>query len=110
MFKALIIASALFLAAPAEACPMADAAAYKVAAAEVQEAEGTKLTLKVDGMHCGDCSNKITAALKKVEGVNAAATAERTKSLLLHLIRRTSRARSRSLPSALRARRRSRRR
>jgi len=73
MIRSLIIAGALALSVPAIACPMADAAAYKVASAEVQEAEGTKVSLKVDGMHCGDCSTKVTKALTDIDGVKAAA-------------------------------------
>lgn len=68
------LALAALLAAPAAlACPMADKAAYEAAAEKVKAAEGTQLVLAVEGMHCGSCSEKITAALGAVEGVTAAA-------------------------------------
>jgi copper chaperone len=68
-----VLASALLFAAPALACPMADAAAFAEAAEKVKASDGTKLTLSVEGMSCGDCSEKLTAALQKVKGVVAAA-------------------------------------
>ena len=73
MIRSLIVAGALAFSIPAVACPMADAASYKTAAAEVEDAEGTKVALKVDGMHCGDCSSKVTKALTDIDGVKAAA-------------------------------------
>ncbi|MCB9779321.1 MAG: heavy-metal-associated domain-containing protein [Alphaproteobacteria bacterium] len=52
---------------------MADAAAFAKAAEQVQTADGTKVSLTVAGMHCGDCSTKVTAALQGVDGVIAVA-------------------------------------
>ena len=57
----------------ADACPMADAAAYKAEVEEVKKSEGAKATFKMDGMSCGDCSDKVKATLKAVEGVFLAA-------------------------------------
>lgn len=68
-----LIAGSLGLSSPAFACPGADAAAYKAAAERVKAAEGSKASFAVNGMHCGDCSDKVTAALKGVDGVTAAA-------------------------------------
>lgn len=73
MIRSLFVAAAFALSVPAFACPMADAAAYAAAAEKVQAAEGTKISMKVDGMHCGDCSTKVTKALTAIDGVNAAA-------------------------------------
>ncbi len=73
MVRSLVVAAALSLSVPAFACPMADAAAYAEAAKAVQAAEGTKITMKVDGMSCGACSTKVTEALTGIEGVYAAA-------------------------------------
>ncbi len=73
MVRSLFVAAAFSLSVPAFACPMADAAAYADAVKEVQAAAGTKVTMKVDGMSCGACSNKVTAALTGIEGVHAAA-------------------------------------
>lgn len=73
MFRTAAIALALLAAPPALACKMADAQAYAAAAETVKQAEGAKATFSVDGMHCGDCSNKITTALTAVDGVLAAA-------------------------------------
>jgi len=71
--RALFLSVALLFSVDAFACPMADAAAYQTALQEVKATEGTQLAFKVDGMHCGDCSNKVIAALKGVDGVKAAA-------------------------------------
>ena len=57
----------------ANACPMADAAAYKADVMKVQAAKGTQIAFNVTGMSCGDCSEKINAAIKKVDGVIASA-------------------------------------
>lgn len=73
MLRSLFMSAALLVATPALACPMADAAAFAKAAEVVQQATGTKVSLSVEGMHCGDCSKKVTAALSGVEGVNAVA-------------------------------------
>ncbi len=72
--RTILFTFALAFAAPALACPMADAAAFAEAAEKVKAATGTKATLVVDGMHCGSCSEKVTAALTGLEGVTAAAT------------------------------------
>jgi len=71
--RALIMAAALFSAAPALACPAADAAQYQEAARKVEATEGTKVVLAVQGMHCGDCSEKVTAAIQQLPGVHAVA-------------------------------------
>lgn len=71
--RSIALAAALMFAAPALACPMQDAAEFRAAAEKVEAADGTKLTLDVKGLTCGDCSNKVTAALSGVEGVVAAA-------------------------------------
>ncbi len=73
MIRSMIVAASLFVATPALACPMADAAAFARAAQTVQQADGTKVSLAVEGMHCGDCSEKVTTALKGVDGVVAVA-------------------------------------
>lgn len=57
----------------ADACPMQDAAASAEAKANVEATAGAKATFAVEGMSCGDCSQKVTAALNEIEGVNAAA-------------------------------------
>jgi Cu+-exporting ATPase len=73
MIRSLVATVALFAAAPAFACPMADAAAFADAAAKVEAATGAKATFAVEGLHCGDCSTKVTKALKGVSGVTEAA-------------------------------------
>lgn len=57
----------------ANACPMADAAAYKADVQKVEATEGTHLAFSIKGMTCGSCSEKINTALMKVEGVVASA-------------------------------------
>jgi copper chaperone CopZ len=74
MMRHFLLAATFAFATPALACPMADAAAFADAAEQVKAAAGTKVTLQVDGMHCGDCSEKIATALKGLTGVNAAAS------------------------------------
>ena len=64
---------ALLFSVNAYACPMADAAAYQAAKQEVTATDGAHLAFKVEGMNCGDCSAKVTTALKGIEGVKAAA-------------------------------------
>jgi len=71
--RSLIFIGSLFFSFDAFACPMADAAAYKADVEAVQKSEGAKATFKIDGMSCGDCSDKVKAALKSVEGVVLAA-------------------------------------
>ena len=71
----LLIASLFFAgySVDANACPMADAAAYKADAEAVQKTDGTKASFKLDGMTCGSCSDKVKASLKGLEGVILAA-------------------------------------
>ncbi|MCO4747363.1 MAG: heavy-metal-associated domain-containing protein [Proteobacteria bacterium] len=52
-------------------CDMA-AHADATAADDVAAAAGEKVTLNVSGMTCGSCASRVTAALKAVDGVNAA--------------------------------------
>lgn len=68
-----LLGAALLFATPAFACPMADAAAFADAAQKVQSMGGTHVTIAVTGMHCGDCSGKVTAKLQSIDGVKAAA-------------------------------------
>jgi copper chaperone CopZ len=92
----------LGLSAPVLACPMSDKADYEEALKEVQTAEGTKVTFEVVGMTCGGCTAKVTDALKKIDGVRAAAVdyqtgraeiayneAKTTSDALLEVIRST---------------------
>lgn len=64
---------ALLFSVDAYACPMADAAAYATAAAEVQSTDGAKAAFAVAGLTCTSTSAKVTTALKDIEGVLAAA-------------------------------------
>lgn len=73
MLRTLALSAALFVSAPALACPMADAAAFAKAAEQVQAADGTKVSLAVTGMGGNGCSSKVVAALTSLEGVNAVA-------------------------------------
>lgn len=73
MLRSLFVASALFFATPALACPMADAAAFARAAEAVKSADGAKVSLAVEGLKSGGCSEKVTMALKSVDGVTAVA-------------------------------------
>ena len=68
-----LISLALLFSVDAYACPMADAAAYATAAAEVQNSDGVKASFQIAGLTCGSCSDKVTTALQGVEGVLAAA-------------------------------------
>jgi len=63
----------LGLGTAANACPMADAAAYKADVQKVESAQGTQLAFSIKGMSCGSCSEKINTALMSVEGVVASA-------------------------------------
>lgn len=67
--RSLILASILFFSFDANACPMADAAAFQEAAAKVAATEGAKATFVLDGMTCGSCSEKVTTTLNKTAGV-----------------------------------------
>jgi copper chaperone CopZ len=72
--RTLFAAAALSFAAPAFACPGSDAAAAHTDAKEtVAKAEGSKATLKLSGLDCASCSEKITSALNKLVGVQASA-------------------------------------
>ncbi len=84
MTRALFVAIALSLSAPALACggdkpcnkshcKMQSQDEVAAAMAEVEAAEGTKVALSVTGMSCGQCAKTITAALQELDGVNAAA-------------------------------------
>jgi copper chaperone len=83
MFHVLFALSALTLSSPAlacgdgnctkEACKTKPMSEVETAMAKVEKAEGSKIALDVDGMTCGSCSDKVTAALQAIEGVNAAA-------------------------------------
>ncbi|MDG1478032.1 MAG: heavy metal-associated domain-containing protein [Myxococcota bacterium] len=68
-----LLAIALLFSVDATACPMADAAAYATAAAEVQGADGMKTAFTVAGLTCTSTSAQVADALKGVEGVLAAA-------------------------------------
>ena len=52
-----------------ESCPSAEA---HVPSDDVDAAEGTKVTLAVEGLRCGRCALKVFGALKGLEGVHAA--------------------------------------
>ena len=69
----IVFGLALFASTPAFACKRQDAAAYQEAAQEVHAADGTKATFTIEGLSCGDCSDKVTASLRGIEGVHAAA-------------------------------------
>jgi len=83
MTRSLFLVLGLLVATPALACgggscdkshcKMKSAEEVSSALAEVDAAKGDKLTLTVQGMKCGACSDKVTAALKAVDGVHAAA-------------------------------------
>lgn len=68
-----LLTIALFSNTPVYACAMQDAAVYKEAATKVAASTGSKASFNVEGMTCGDCSTKLTAALTGVDGVVAAA-------------------------------------
>lgn len=53
-----------------ESCGMASHT--ETAGDDVAAATGEKVALNVTGMTCGACASKVTAALKGVDGVNAA--------------------------------------
>ena len=73
MLRSVILGLGLLVATPALACPMADAAAYQTAVQQVDAANGTKVSLAVDGLAGGGCSSKVVAALKGLDGVVEAA-------------------------------------
>ena len=71
MFRTLILIVGLGFAMmnTADACPMADAAAFQEAAEKVKNADGSKVTFVISGMSCGSCSTKVVDALNAVDGV-----------------------------------------
>jgi len=71
--RAALLSLALLFSVDAFACPMEDATAYATEAAAVQSADGTKAAFQLTGMTCGSCSQKVTTALKEIDGVLAAA-------------------------------------
>ena len=82
MIRSLFVIGGLLVATPALACPgnsdcgiciMKTADETAASAAAVQQADGAQLVLNVAGMKCGVCSDKVTAALKAIDGVNEAA-------------------------------------
>lgn len=73
MLRSIFLGAALTFSTAAVACPMADAAAFASALETVQQSDGAKAAFTVDGMHCGDCSEKVTAAVKQIDGVKAIA-------------------------------------
>lgn len=83
MLRSLVLVAGLFIATPALACgggdcdkshcKMKSTEEITSAMAEVDAASGNKLALEVSGLKCGSCSDKVVAALKAIEGVNAAA-------------------------------------
>ncbi len=79
-----LVLAGLFVSAPVWACPgnpdctsshckMKSADETTAATDAVEAADGTAVTMTVAGMKCGACSDKITAALKALDGVNEAA-------------------------------------
>ena len=57
----------------ADACPMADAAAFQEAAAKVAATEGAHASFTLNGMTCGSCSSKVSTSLNALTGVLASA-------------------------------------
>ncbi|MEQ1564317.1 MAG: heavy-metal-associated domain-containing protein [Myxococcota bacterium] len=84
MFRVLTVAVGLAFATPALACggkPCAEcdhAATGAVDFTKVDQAAGTKLSLGIDGMKCGNCSSKVTAAISAVPGVIAVVVSHET--------------------------------
>ncbi len=78
-----LLGLSLMTATPVLACPMQDAAAYQEAATKVRASAGTQVAFSVEGMSCGDCSSKLTKALKEVDGVTAAAVDYQTGEALV---------------------------
>ncbi|HMV67013.1 MAG TPA: heavy-metal-associated domain-containing protein [Myxococcota bacterium] len=71
--RTLALTALLAVSAPALACPMADAAAFASDLEKVTQAPGTKVSLAVTGLSCGDCSSKVATSLAEMAGVNAVA-------------------------------------
>lgn len=87
MIRILLATAALAVATPALACGgnknCGDCAGHHETTAsvdfsKVDAAAGTKLSLAIEGMKCGSCSDKITAALSKIDGVNAVVVSHET--------------------------------
>ena len=71
MFRTIILIVGMMMATAnsADACPMADAAAFQEAAEKVKNAEGSKATFVLSGMTGGSCSGKVADALNAIDGV-----------------------------------------
>lgn len=69
MIRFFIVGLSLFIANASLACPMADAAAFSEAAEKVAQADASKATFVVEGLTCNSCSEKVSTALKAIEGV-----------------------------------------
>ena len=77
MLRSLVVLSALVLAPAALACggqPCGENCKMPatVDVQDVAKADGTKIVLKIDGMSCGKCADKVATALRGLEGVTAA--------------------------------------
>ena len=75
MFRTIVMAITLGFATlnSADACPMADAAAFQDAAEKVAATEGAHASFVLNGMTCGSCSTKVVDHLNGVDGVLASA-------------------------------------
>lgn len=84
MIRTVMMMAAMALSAPAFACSgdancdkshckMKAKAEIEAALAVVDKADGDKVGFEVDGMTCGSCADKVTAALKALDGVHEAA-------------------------------------
>ena len=75
MYKTFLMALVLGFSTlnSADACPMADAAAFQEAAAKVAQTEGAHASFVLTGMTCGSCSSKVAKHLNGVDGVLASA-------------------------------------
>jgi copper chaperone CopZ len=76
MFRTALVLAALSFAPAALACGGNKDCAHcnapsEVVVDDVEAADGTKVSFAITGMSCGRCSDKIVAALKAVDGVNA---------------------------------------
>ena len=75
MYKTFLMALVLGFSTlnSADACPMADAAAFQEAAAKVAATEGAHASFVLNGMTCGSCSSTVAKHLNGVDGVLASA-------------------------------------
>ena len=73
MLRTFVVGTALLFSTSALACKMQDQAAYQAKAEQVAAVEADHLTVSVEGMSCGDCSEKVASMLEKMDGVKAAA-------------------------------------